>query len=200
MDCPKGGFPSKHHNLIRDITANLMTEVCNGVAVEPLLQPLSGEKFSYVSTITDNHARSDICAQGFWGNGSQKAFFDVRICNPTAQSYCSSSLEAVYRSQERGKRRQYEERIREVEMSSFTPLVLSIFGGMSKSTLVAYKHLADLISAKWSEPYSQVISWIRVKINFALLKSSINAIRGYRSWLGRPFRFDSFILANNDCR
>ena len=58
MDCPKGGFPSKHHNLIRDITANLMTEVCNEVAVEPLLQPLSGEKFSYVSAITDNHARS----------------------------------------------------------------------------------------------------------------------------------------------
>ena len=56
---------------------------------------------------------------------------------------------------------------------------------MSKSTAVAYKHLADLISAKRGEPYGQVISWVRIKINFSLLKSSINAIRGYRSSQGR---------------
>ena len=36
-------------------------------------------------------------------------------------------LGAVYRSQERGKCRQYEEQIREAEMSSFTPLVFLIF-------------------------------------------------------------------------
>ena len=45
MDCPRGGFPSKRHNLIRDITANLMTEVCERVAIEPPLPPLSGERF-----------------------------------------------------------------------------------------------------------------------------------------------------------
>ena len=85
-------------------------------------------------------------------------------------------------------------------MSSFTPLVFSIFEGMSKSTAVACKQLTYLISAKRGEPCGQVISWIRIKINFALLKSSINAIRGYRSCQGRPVRFDSFTLANNDCR
>ena len=74
MDCPRGGFPSKRHNFIRDITANLMTEVCEGVAIEPPLQPLSGEGFSYASAIIEDNARSDICAQGFWGNDSQRAF------------------------------------------------------------------------------------------------------------------------------
>ena len=83
MDCPKGGFPSKRHNLI---TANLMTEVCDGVAAEPLLQPLSGEQFSYTSAIADDSARSDIWVQGFWGSGSQRAFFDVSICNPTSHA------------------------------------------------------------------------------------------------------------------
>ena len=120
--------------------------------------PLSAEQFSYASAITDDNARADICAQGFWGNSSQMAFFDVRICNPTTQSFRNSSLEAVYRSQEREKRRQYEERINVAEMSSFTPLVFSIFGGMSKCTAVAYKRLADLLSVKRSETYSQVIS------------------------------------------
>ena len=92
-----------------------MTEVCEGVAIELPLQPLSSEMLSYTSAIIEDNARSDICAQSFWGNDSQRAFFDVMICNHTAQSYRNSSLEAVHRSQERGKPRQCEERIREVE-------------------------------------------------------------------------------------
>ncbi len=35
------GFPSIRHNEIRDITANLLTEVCHDVSVEPGLQPLT---------------------------------------------------------------------------------------------------------------------------------------------------------------
>ena len=128
---------------------HLMTEVCEGVAIEPPLQPLNGERFSYTSAIIEDNARSDICAQGFWGNNSQRAFFDVRICNPTAQSYHNSSLEAVYRSQERGKHRQYEERVREVKMSSFTQASLqqwhtSIWPAWSKqseaSHMVRWSH------------------------------------------------------------
>ena len=38
---------------------------------------------------------------GFWGNQYQRAFFDVRVCNPNAQSYCNSSLKTVYEKQER---------------------------------------------------------------------------------------------------
>ena len=43
MSCPKGGFPSIRHNEIRDLTAKLLTEVCNDVCTEPDLQPLTGE-------------------------------------------------------------------------------------------------------------------------------------------------------------
>jgi len=28
LSCPRGGFPIVHHNEIRDVTANLLTEVC----------------------------------------------------------------------------------------------------------------------------------------------------------------------------
>ena len=41
--CSKGGFPTLRHNEIRDITADLLTEVCHDVAIEPMLQPLTGE-------------------------------------------------------------------------------------------------------------------------------------------------------------
>jgi len=84
--CHMGGFPAICHNEIRDITASLLTEVCNNVATEPLLQPLSGESMTARSANTDDGARSDIRARGFW-NVSQNAFFDVRVFYPNASSH-----------------------------------------------------------------------------------------------------------------
>ena len=43
MICPKGGFPSIRHNEVRDLTADLLTEVCHDVEIEPKMQELTGE-------------------------------------------------------------------------------------------------------------------------------------------------------------
>ena len=43
LSCVKGGFISIRHNRIRDVTANLLKEVCRDVRIEPHLQPLTGE-------------------------------------------------------------------------------------------------------------------------------------------------------------
>ncbi len=40
LSYPKGGFPTTRHN---DVTANLLSEVCHDVGVEPNLQPITGE-------------------------------------------------------------------------------------------------------------------------------------------------------------
>ena len=47
LSCPKGGFLSIRHNEVRDLTADLLTEVCHDVEVEPHLQPLNTETFHY---------------------------------------------------------------------------------------------------------------------------------------------------------
>ena len=88
----------------------------------------------------------DVCATGFWGNHRQKAYFDVKVFNPNASSYRGSQLSSLYRRFEQDKRRKYEQRIREVEMASFTPLVFSTFGGVSGATNVFYKRLGYLLS------------------------------------------------------
>ena len=41
LSCPKGGFPTLRHNEVRDLTAQLMSEVCHDVSIEPHLQPLT---------------------------------------------------------------------------------------------------------------------------------------------------------------
>ena len=38
MICPKGGFPTIRHNEVRDLTVNLLTEVCHDVETEPKLR------------------------------------------------------------------------------------------------------------------------------------------------------------------
>ena len=75
LSCPLGGFPSIRHNEIRDLTANLMTEVCHNVSIEPHLQPVKGETFPAMTAHTADGARSDIAADGFWGGQFERTFF-----------------------------------------------------------------------------------------------------------------------------
>ena len=67
LSCSMGGFPTLHHNEIQDLTANLMSEVCHDVCVEPHLKPITGENLNGTSAITDDRARLDIATNSFWG-------------------------------------------------------------------------------------------------------------------------------------
>lgn len=180
LSCPRGGFPTLRHNEIRDITANLMGEVCHNVSTEPGLQHVTGERFHHRSAITQDDARLDVKARGFWGVRQQDAFFDVRVFNPFASSNRLTSLTSTYRLHEREKRRKYEQRVREVENGSFTPLVFSATGGMGRAAEITYKRLASQIASKRKEKYSLCLNWIRCRISFSLLRSAIMCIRGSR--------------------
>ena len=56
FSCPKGGFPTIRQNEIRDLTANLLTEVCHEVQVEPGLQPISGEQSQHATSNIEDGA------------------------------------------------------------------------------------------------------------------------------------------------
>ena len=49
------------------------------------------------SAITEDGARLDVAMYGFWGSKFEKAFLDVRVFNPSAQSNQHGSLASVYR-------------------------------------------------------------------------------------------------------
>ena len=180
LSCPKGGFPTIRHNEIRDLTANLMTEVCHDVCIEPTLQLITGEVLTGASAITDDGARLDVAARGFWGGHFERAFFDVRVFNPYAPSN-RQSLRACYKKHENQKKRAYEQRIRKIEHGSFTPLVMSLTGGLGNAATVCFKRLGSLISFKRDTSYSRTMAWIRCSLSFSLLRSSIQCIRGARS-------------------
>ena len=109
------------------------------------------------------------------------AFFDVRVFYPHARSHRRRSLRQIYRSQEQEKRRQYEERILNVERGTFTPLVFSATGGAGPAATAFLKRLADKYSSRKSSSYAQTLNWIRCRLSFALLRSGILCLRGART-------------------
>ena len=92
-----------------------------------------------------DEARLD-SAQGFWGERRQDAFFDIRVFNPHAPSNRHTSPTACYKEHEKEKRRAYNQRVREIEHGTFTPLVFAVTEGMGPAAQVFYRTLATLIS------------------------------------------------------
>lgn len=200
LSCPRGAFPIIRHNEVRDLTASLLTEVCHDVRIEPELQPLEGESMSYATANTSQGARLDVAASGFWGGRFERSFVDVRVFNPFAPSNRNSPIATCYRSHENQKKRAYEQRVREVEHGTFTPLVMSATGGLARQATTFYKRLADLLATKHNQPYSKTMNWLRCRLTFSLLRSAIQCIRGSRSSRGKPIHSPQIDLACSEAQ
>ena len=98
-----------------------------------------------------------------------------------AQSYRNVSIPSVYRRHEMQKKREYGDRVREVEFASFTPLVFATTGGMGKEAITFYRRLAELLSKRSALSYSSTLAWICCTLSFSLLRSATMCIRGSRS-------------------
>ena len=180
LQCNKGGYTQMRHNEIRDTFASVMKEACYDVEIEPKLQPLEGESFVHKTTTTEDEARLDIKANGLWDSRFCRTFFDVKIFNPLART-CPKNVNEAYKFHESQKKLKYESRIINVEKSTFIPLIFACTGGAGPSATKVITRLAAKINEKGSESYADAISYIRTKISFALLRSSVLCLRGCRA-------------------
>ena len=178
LTCKNGGFVNIRHNAVRDTAAELMKEVCKDVKVEPPLLQVTGEVLPQSANKADG-ARADVSALSFW-NPLCRAFFDVVVFNPQAPSNWNKEIPRMYSNYEQSKKRSYNERIMQVDRGSFTPLVFSCTGGAGTEATVAMKRLAEKRSLKRLEPYSQVMSFIRRRFRFDILRSCVISLRGER--------------------
>ena len=176
MNCATGGFIMARHNEFRDFEANLLKTVCNDVETEPQLQPVMEDE---TTSLSGDQAKPDIRARGFWRAG-QQAFFDVKVINPNSVSYSKVSMKKLLERAENKKKRAYNDRIRNVEQGTFTPLIFSITGGMGVEAERYHKLLCSKIAYKSRQNYSDVIKFVRCKLSFVLKKLSLLCIRGSR--------------------
>ena len=124
--CQGGGFIIQRHNELRDLEAEMLMMVCNDVEVDPSFRRSLGGTLNLGANKTPD-ARLDIHAQGFWER-QKSAFFDVRVCHPNADSYRDLTPKQIYKKHENEKKRQYAERVMEIEQGTFTPLVFTTTG------------------------------------------------------------------------
>ena len=67
--------------------------------------------------------RLDINVHELWQAG-QIAFLDVEVFNPNAKRYENKELSKAYETNQKEKKKTYNERILQVEHGNFTPLVI----------------------------------------------------------------------------
>lgn len=180
MTCKRGGFVCMRHDEVRDVTAQMLKEVCHDGTVEPMLLPLQGEHLARRTANVSNEARVDVSARGFWTRG-QRAYFDIRIFDPMAHCHRDLTLDAAHRRNEQEKNRAYEERIQNVDQGSFTPVVFTTAGGMGPRAQSFYARLAETLADKKQQPRSSVVAWMRCRLSFSLLRSALVCLRGTRS-------------------
>ena len=81
----------------------------------------------------------------FWGE-HRSTLFDVRVCHPNADSYRDLTPKQIYKKHENEKKRQYPDRVMEIEQGTFTPLVSTTTGGMADECVKYHSRLAELIA------------------------------------------------------
>ena len=162
---------------MRDTIHNLLQEVCKDVKLEPLLLPVKNQPLSAGANVADG-ARSDVSSLGLWN--PSRAFFDIRIINPMAQTNWNKDVSEVYNMHEDLKKKEYNERILEIEKGSFTPLIFSCSGGAGKEATKFLKALAEKLCSKKQEQYSNTVSYIRRRVRFDVLRTSVISFRGER--------------------
>ena len=189
LDCKKGGFVSQRHDNIRDLFTGLMNRCCNNVSSEPHLTDLQGESFQHRTANTTQGARLDI-----------KAYFDVRVTHVNAKSQAHKSTASIFKKHEQDKKREYNDRVLQVEHGTLNPLVIGTNGGMGEECQHFVKRLAELLALKQSESYASTVSWIRTKLAFEVIRSAVLCVRGSRTpWRkASPLHTDDFgLLAHN---
>ena len=105
----------------------------------------------------------------------------MRVTNADCASQQGKSIKSVLKKHEAEKKLSYNRRVMEVEHGSFTPLVFTTTGVMSHECSLFHKLLAEKISAKKNEMYSDVMRYLRVKLSFLALKSTLLCVRGSRT-------------------
>ncbi len=172
------------------MTATLLTEVCKDVCIEPDLQPVF-EELNGATANSQPGARLDIAANGVWGGNHEITYFDVRVFNPYAPSNKHSDMQMVYSTNK--PRNGHMRRELEKWNTPHSHQLHSTTGGIAKEASISIKKLASMLANKWEHSYSSTLQWLRCRLSFSLLRSSIQAIQGARSSIGHAVRIPAAV-------
>ena len=106
----------------------------------------------------------------------------------------ASIIQKIHGSLEDEKKQGYLPRVLQVEKGAFTPAVFSTSGGMGKEADRLLRLIAERMSIKRGENYSSVVSFLRRRFRFDLLKTCVIAMRGYKKPTTTAAKIDTLDL------
>jgi hypothetical protein len=107
------------------------------------------------------------------------------------------AISSILNKHEQEKKRCYNKRVMEVEHGSLTPLVFTTAGVMGYECSRYHKALAEKLSEKKGERYQDIMRYLRVKLSFLAMKSTLLCLRGSRSTFKNIEHSDDFDFAYN---
>ena len=146
-----------------------------------------------------NLTKGEFRARGVWKD-AQNAYFDIRVTNINSESQKHLPIKTILMKHEKEKKRSYNSRIMDVEHGTFTPLVFSVLGAEGPETSTFHRYIATKIASKTEETYEKVLSLIRCKLSFLILKSALMCIRGSRPFDRESVTIDDFSLSCDAAR
>ena len=148
---------------------------------EPQLLPLENGDLPVKTANRSAAAQLDIRARGFWSR-QLDAIFDVWVTHPKADVLTEQEVEQRLENNEREKKRQYAAEVNNVDSGTFTPLVFSTTGMVGAECRRFLKCLVGLImERKIDLKCSSVMSHLRGRLGFCLLRWNITCLRGCRA-------------------
>ena len=126
--------------------------------------------------------RADWGVRGFWEH-QREALFDYRIFNADALSYVNTPITTLLENQRNEKKKQYNSAV-EMRRGTFTPFIASCDAILDIEAEHYLKRLSSYLSEKWEKSYSEVIGWVRARIQVCILRSVSLCLRGSRTkWI-----------------
>ena len=120
--------------------------------------------------------RADLAVRGVWERQTE-VLFDIRVIDTDAQSYVNCTPMEVLGVAEKEKKAKYSKACEE-RRGTFTPFCCSVDGLLGHEAETFLRRLGDCLAVKWERSYSEVMGWIRARLVFAVLRSSIMCLRG----------------------
>jgi hypothetical protein len=137
-------------------------------------------------TTNTTEERGDISCYAFWAN-ERDTIFDVRITDSDAPSHRTVEVSKLLARQEKEKKGKYLQNCLEMR-KDFTPLVYTVDGVAGREARSAEKRLAALLADKWKRQYSQMVYYVRARIQLSLVRTTSLLIRGSRNHQGHCWR------------
>ena len=195
QQCPKGGLiRGRHEDLCfewRELCSLALTptSVCDEPII-PRIRSLESEEpqIPQVTGQETGELRGDVAAYSFWTRGTT-TIFDVRVTDMDCNSNIAKTPSRIFDSHEKVKKKKYSKACEEAQLH-FTPLTFSVDGLEGPECKAALKHLSSKLAAKWNRHYSQIVSFVRSRLSFTLVRAASRCLRGTRTPKQRIGRLD----------